>query len=304
MGLSDATETSVEFWRNQALSLESQYEESQKLFEELTQCSKEIERDLEIEIEAKVKEVESLKRRESVLVQELELKTRSEQEQSIRILSLQREVQQIKSQIEKLTAAHRVLEQSNDDYERRDRENLAIISDLGSKYDDAVEKLIMAKEELEEERSESAEKIQRLKDELRDVRSELAAVQSKQVISEMKAQQENGLNESESPTANGVGGTRQSAVYPDFMSPQKGGLRAGRTNSTSSILSKIPSSPVTPVFKRAKIPQPTPSLIQSDAADDEPNDLLSGISFEKTRTQLAQLRVACRLLKEMSQTTS
>merc|ERR1719334_2324241 len=156
------------------MAIESQ--ETKEEFQEIQEGSRELEAELETQLEQsehKVKEYRSLSNR--LQMENDQLKSKLEQchrEYHFQINDLQTELSEIKEIKDELNKYVRELEQQNDDLERAKRSTLASLEDFEGRMNAAIERNAFLESELDEKETLKMA-VQRLKDETRDLRSEL-----------------------------------------------------------------------------------------------------------------------------------
>lgn len=166
----------LKYWRERALDSEREAKEVKEEFQEFQEGSRELEAELETQLEQsehKVKEYRSLSNR--LQMENDQLKSKLEQchrEYHFQISELQNELSEIKSIKDELNKYVRELEQQNDDLERAKRSTLASLEDFEARMNATIERNAFLESELDEKESLKAS-VQRLKDETRDLRSEL-----------------------------------------------------------------------------------------------------------------------------------
>jgi len=167
------------YWREKFEQLAKESQETKEEFEEFQEGSRELEAELEAQLEQsefRIKEYRSLSNR--LQLENDQLKSKLEQchrEYHFQISELQTELNEIRSIKEDLNRYVRELEQQNDDLERAKRSTLASLEDFETKMNAMIERNAFLESELDEKESLKAA-VQRLKDETRDLRSELRVV--------------------------------------------------------------------------------------------------------------------------------
>ena len=164
------------FWRLESTKWEKAAQDAKEELDEFQEGSRELENELEAQLEQAEKKIKELKSQSNILEVETEqMKIKHEQvnKDLIRqINELMTDLTQIKGRNEYLEKNVRQLEQQNDDLEREKRINLASLEDLQGQLNAAVERNAFLESELEEKFCLKMS-FQRLKDEARDLRSEL-----------------------------------------------------------------------------------------------------------------------------------
>lgn len=172
-------EESLKFYKTQYELLEAELAEFQA-------SSKDLETELERDIEQAEKRERQLKEQASNLryeVDEWKEKTKqAKSEANAAQASLEREIKTLRQ--ENLTLRQRVrdIEVANDDYERKQRTTEVSLEDMESKYNQALERAVMLEDEVkmgEQERESLRIETQRLKDEFSDFRIETDIMRKK-----------------------------------------------------------------------------------------------------------------------------
>lgn len=173
----------IEYWKSKAVAFEQQAKDVKEELEEYQEGSKELEAELEAQLdqaEKNSREYKSLANR--LQVENDSLKDKLEQchkEYHYQISELQTELAEIKSIRDHLNKYIRELEQQNDDLERGKRETTASLEDFEARMNSAMERNVFLESELDEKESLKAA-LQRMKDESRDLRAELQILAGKQ----------------------------------------------------------------------------------------------------------------------------
>ena len=170
-------EKEVQFWKQQALAYKQNAEEAREELEEYRISSRELELELETQLEqAEHKQAdilannERLQRELESLKEHMQIQQCSSQQQ---ITKLQDELAQVTAHRNELEAYIRELEQMNDDLERAKRQTVVSLEDFERRLNEAIERNAFLESELEE-KDTLAITVQRLKDETRDLCQELA----------------------------------------------------------------------------------------------------------------------------------
>lgn len=166
----------IQYWKSKAQEWKDAADTSKEELEEFQEGSRELETELEAQleqVESKNKELKSLTNRLQMendhIKDKLELCSR---EYNNQINELETELSSIKNIKDKLAKYVRELEQQNDDLERAKRSTLASLEDFESRMNAAIERNAFLESELDEKEALKSA-VQRLKDETRDLRSEL-----------------------------------------------------------------------------------------------------------------------------------
>lgn len=156
--------------------------ETRAELDEFQQSSKELEEELEAELERTEKAQKDLVVKASKAESERdEWKTKFmslQTQHNTTVASLQRELDQLRQEHQKVKIQLRELELGNDDLERNERAISSSLQDTESKYSRALEEKILLEHELLDKANVEAES-QRLRDELRDANEEIAILKEK-----------------------------------------------------------------------------------------------------------------------------
>lgn len=164
------------YWRERAEEWRQVARDARDELEEFQEGSRELEAELEAQLEqaeVKTKDMKGLSNR--LMMENEQLKDRVEQstrEYHYQINELETELSEIKGIKEKLSRYVRELEQQNDDLERAKRSTLASLEDFEARMNAAIERNAFLESELDEKETLKMA-VQRLKDETKDLRSEL-----------------------------------------------------------------------------------------------------------------------------------
>lgn len=164
------------YWKGKAGEWRRTAETSKDELDEFQEGSKELEHELETQLEQeelKNKDLKSLTNR--LQLENEQLRDKLEQcsrDYHFQINELETELAEIKGIKDKLHRYVRELEQQNDDLERAKRSTLASLEDFEGRMNNAIERNAYLESELDEKDNLKAA-VQRLKDETRDLRSEL-----------------------------------------------------------------------------------------------------------------------------------
>lgn len=174
-------EEEAAFYRELAEKYRLKLQETQLELEEFQASS----RDLEAELEAQLQQYEKSNGELRSLAGKLQQENDSLQERLSRAqYESQRQISELQSQLADVTASRekmcsyiRELEQSNDDLERAKRATVASLEEFEAKLNSAIERNAFLENELDE-KEELGFMVQRLKDEARDLRQELQIQQT------------------------------------------------------------------------------------------------------------------------------
>ncbi|TRY76896.1 hypothetical protein TCAL_09584 [Tigriopus californicus] len=166
----------AEFWKDRARQLQLDVTETKNELEEFHLSSRELEAELEMQLEQaedRLKDSRSLANR--LRMENDQIRDKLEQcqrEYHCQVSDLQSELLEIKTIREQLSKYVRDLEQQNDDLERAKRSTLASLEDFEGRLNAAIERNAFLESELDEKESLKAA-VQRMKDETKDLKSEL-----------------------------------------------------------------------------------------------------------------------------------
>lgn len=164
------------YWRTKAGEWRQAARDARDELEEFQEGSRELEAELEAQLEqaeVKTKDMKGLSNR--LMMENEQLKDKLEQctrEYHYQINELETELSEIKGIKETLSRYVRELEQQNDDLERAKRSTLASLEDFEARMNAAIERNAFLESELDEKETLKMA-VQRLKDETKDLRSEL-----------------------------------------------------------------------------------------------------------------------------------
>ncbi|KAF9920098.1 NADH:ubiquinone oxidoreductase [Linnemannia zychae] len=173
----------LEYYKSHAEAIELELAETKFALDEFQLSSKELEEELEKEIDSTERRYNEIKIRNEAMRQEIEewkeKYHQSVKESNTNINQLTRQLEQLRQQTENFIKKERELEQDNDDLERTGRAAQWSLQELERKYNVALEKQTLLENEVAAKAALS-EEVQRLKDELRDTNVELAVMKSNQ----------------------------------------------------------------------------------------------------------------------------
>ncbi|KAM7542790.1 hypothetical protein Aperf_G00000008325 [Anoplocephala perfoliata] len=166
----------VNYWKDKAEEYKHLWEEEKEEFKEFQYNSKELETELETQLQLLEKSNAELQAR----LERITIETESNNEKhdalvgklNRQVTSLQDEINTLKSEAIQHKQYIRKLEQVNDDLERSNRNALASVEDIGDRLNQVLEKNALLEVELYE-KEELNVHVQRLKDEVRDLNQEL-----------------------------------------------------------------------------------------------------------------------------------
>ncbi|KAL1921704.1 uncharacterized protein VTP21DRAFT_10346 [Calcarisporiella thermophila] len=235
-------EEELAYYKQKAQQLAEALYETQQGLEEFQQSSRDLEEELERELEHRDKRCKDLASRlEGMRLEGEEWKAKyreSKREANLTINQLQREIDTLRQLHEKFKTRTRELELDNDDLERTERAAKCSLQDMETKYNKLMERCVILESEVEI-KHQLGEQVQRLKDELRDTNLELALLKSKQQSSVS----------AEMPTER-----RRSTRLPK-VSTSMNGLSRSMNSAVDS--AESPRSPVPPLTPTQRLPTPS-----------------------------------------------
>jgi hypothetical protein len=171
-----SVEAEVEFWRAKSKEAEVKADEARDELQEFQEGSRELEAELETQLEQsekRVKELRTANNRMQLDGDQLKAKLEEcQREYHCQVAELHDELAGIKGTRDQLNIYVRDLEQQNDDLERAKRCTIASLEDFESRMNKAIERNAFLESELDEKES-LKDAVQRMKDETRDLKSEL-----------------------------------------------------------------------------------------------------------------------------------
>ncbi|KAK0737225.1 NUDE protein [Apiosordaria backusii] len=164
----------------------SQYELLEQELSEFQASSKELEAELEKDLDAADKRERALQKKAESLSYEVEEWKRkykeSKAEANAAQSTLEKEITTLRETNRTLQLRLRDIEVANDDFERQARNTTSSLEDLESKYNVAIERAVLLEEEIkigEQEREQLRVETQRLREELSDLKIEAEILQHK-----------------------------------------------------------------------------------------------------------------------------
>ncbi|KAF9905215.1 NADH:ubiquinone oxidoreductase [Linnemannia zychae] len=173
----------IEYYKNLARKAEDELHETRSMLEDFQLSSRELEEELEKEIDSTERRYNEIRIRNEAMKQEVEdWKEKYHQavkESNANINQLSRQLEILKQQLADFIKTRRELEQENDQLEKTERAATWSMQEITTKYDAAVERMAILENEVSTKASLS-EEVQRLKDELRDANVELEIMKANQ----------------------------------------------------------------------------------------------------------------------------
>ncbi len=252
-GTGASLEESLKYYKAQYEFLESELADFQN-------SSKELEAELEKDIEASEKREQKLRDKATNLQYEVdEWKTKHKQAKSEAASAqnaLQKEITELRDTNRTLQLRLRDIEVANDDFERKQRNTESSLEDIESKYNQTIERGVMLEEEMkmaEQERESLRIEAQRLKDELSDLKIETDIVKDKLYKAERSLMRRSNTLSIEPAAASASPRSELSPTTTDasFDTPP--------AKTSSSGVSDTPTPPSPPVSERSA-PYTKPSL--------------------------------------------
>ncbi|KAL7644723.1 UNVERIFIED_CONTAM: hypothetical protein RMT77_004536 [Armadillidium vulgare] len=209
-------EEELSYWKAKAIEYKTSLDETREELEEFQSSSRELENELEAQLEQQELRCSELRQQINRLAIENQvMKEKIEKEQAqffMELTKLQEELTEIKNNKERLIKYIRELEQANDDLERAKRATVTSLEDFETRLNQAIERNAFLESELDEKEA-LKEMVQRLKDEARDLRQEVSVQQRnknsipdndaaiKQLVTkqQLNEQQQQSLSHSSSP---------------------------------------------------------------------------------------------------------
>ncbi|KAI8450967.1 hypothetical protein BY996DRAFT_4586665, partial [Phakopsora pachyrhizi] len=173
----------LDHYRTLARNLQYDLDDTRLALDEFQQSSKELENELENELQATEKQLKDLKIKEENLIHEMD-QWKNKYHSSLRdhtktMTHMQTELESLRTSNEEYRTRLRDMELDNDELEGKERMVTSSLQDVESKYGKAIERITLLEDELIE-KSRLEEECQRLKDDLRDMTEEIAVLRVQQ----------------------------------------------------------------------------------------------------------------------------
>ncbi|KAJ8661585.1 hypothetical protein O0I10_002853 [Lichtheimia ornata] len=172
----------LEYYRSHAENLEATLQETRAALDEFQVSSRELEEELEKELQTTEKAYKDLKARCEHFKYEADdwksKYTQAKHEQNMSMMQMQREIDILRATEEMFRRKILELELDNDDLERTERAASSSLSDLEVKLNKAIERNVILENEIAA-KDQLTEQVQRFKDELNDVNHELSVLRQK-----------------------------------------------------------------------------------------------------------------------------
>ncbi|KWU43270.1 hypothetical protein RHOSPDRAFT_26419 [Rhodotorula sp. JG-1b] len=174
-------EAAIAHYRSRCSALQAQLAAAEQDILEFTESSKELQAELEGELERMDKAEKGMRRElEDARNEKEEWKgkyTTALKDHTTTITHMQRELETLRATEKELRTRVRDMELDNDDLEKSEREKDSSLQNLETRYNKALERIALLEEELVA-KAQLEEEVQRLKDEVRDVNEELLVTRS------------------------------------------------------------------------------------------------------------------------------
>ncbi|KAI8095068.1 uncharacterized protein B0P05DRAFT_524573 [Gilbertella persicaria] len=171
----------LDYWRSHAENLENTLQDTRAALDEFQVSSRELEEELEKELQTTEKAYNDLKSRCEHFKRDAEdwkaKYTESKHEQNITMVQMQREIDILRATEESFRKKVLELELDNDDLERTERAATSSLTDLEMKLNKAIERNVILENEIQA-KDNLTEQTQRLKDELNEAHQELSVLRS------------------------------------------------------------------------------------------------------------------------------
>ncbi|KAI9278045.1 hypothetical protein BY458DRAFT_503629 [Sporodiniella umbellata] len=233
----DSTQQELEYWRSHAESLEETLQETRAALDEFQVSSRELEEELEKELQTTEKAYNDLKSRCETYKRDSEdwksKFTESKHEQNIAAVQMQREIDILRATEDSFRKKVLELELDNDDLERTERAATSSLTDLELKLNRAIERGAILENEIQA-KDNLTEQAQRLRDELNETHQELSVSRAQETKQrEFITELENKIEGLEKKSRHQQAMNNRSST-PDFDPYNIRQSRVPRTSSASS----------------------------------------------------------------------
>ncbi|KAK4135265.1 hypothetical protein BT67DRAFT_440942 [Trichocladium antarcticum] len=251
----------------------AQYELLTQELSEFQSASKELEAELEKDLDAAEKRERGLRQKVEGLSYEVEEWKRkckeSKSESNTAQSTLEKEITTLRNTNRTLQLKLRDIEVANDDFERQARHTTSSLEDLESKYNVAIERAVLMEEEIkigEKEREQLRVEAQRFKEELSDLKIEAEILQDKLKRQGSRHHLSNILTDISIPgSPSYINSPRSTASSPIITTPPD--TKSQSTAETTSEIQDPPSPPMSdisvPLPKMAMAGFRTPSGLKA-----------------------------------------
>ncbi|KAI9616694.1 hypothetical protein KEM48_005111 [Puccinia striiformis f. sp. tritici PST-130] len=169
----------LDYFRSLARSLQLDLDDTKSALDEFQLSSKELETELEAELQATEKQLKELRGKEEHLLHEIDqwkIKYHTSLKDHTKTMThMQTELETCRKSNEEYRTRLRDMELDNDELEGKERMVTSSLQDVENKYGKAIERITLLEDELIE-KSKLEEEHQRLKDDLRDTLEELSVL--------------------------------------------------------------------------------------------------------------------------------
>ncbi|KAI9358146.1 hypothetical protein BD770DRAFT_364484 [Pilaira anomala] len=177
----NSSQEELEYWRAHAEDLENTLQDTRAALDEFQVSSRELEEELEKELQTTEKAYNDLKSRCEHFKRDAEnwksKYTESKHEQNITMVQMQREIDILRATEDTFRKQVLELELDNDDLERTERAATSSLTDLEMKLNRAIERNVILENEIST-KDNLTEQAQRLRDELNEVNQELSVLRN------------------------------------------------------------------------------------------------------------------------------
>ncbi|KAL7309640.1 NADH:ubiquinone oxidoreductase [Mucor circinelloides] len=177
----NSAQEELDYYRAHAEDLELTLQDTRAALDEFQVSSRELEEELEKELQTTEKAYNDLKSRCEHFKREADdwksKYTESKHEQNIAMVQMQREIDILRATEDSFRKKVLELELDNDDLERTERAATSSLTDLEMKLNKAIERNVILENEIQT-KDNLTEQTQRLKDELNEVNQELSVLRS------------------------------------------------------------------------------------------------------------------------------
>eukprot|EP01090_Pellita_catalonica_P020006 TRINITY_DN6967_c0_g1_i1.p1 TRINITY_DN6967_c0_g1~~TRINITY_DN6967_c0_g1_i1.p1 ORF type:complete len:267 (+),score=57.58 TRINITY_DN6967_c0_g1_i1:81-881(+) len=215
----ESIEEECKFWKKLATERKEDLED----LEEDYKMFKETSTSVESELEGKLKKTQSNFRQfKQTALDKFEQHKRQTQDLNTACEQLRARIVTLETHEAQLLEKKRILEQENDDLQRRERESIASQRDLAEKFEKSIEEDALLQSKLEELRVGNSELIARLRQTISEQKAEIAAQQLEHTKNKSPTDPDSMANGTSpklhNPLSNGV--SKQTANHvPQFKSP-------------------------------------------------------------------------------------
>ncbi|TKA52426.1 hypothetical protein B0A53_05133 [Rhodotorula sp. CCFEE 5036] len=283
-------EAAIAHYRSRCSALQAQLAAAEQDILEFTESSKELQAELEGELERMDKAEKGMRRElDDARNEKEEWKgkyTTALKDHTTTITHMQRELETLRATEKELRTRVRDMELDNDDLEKSEREKDSSLQSLETRYNKALERIALLEEELVA-KAQLEEEVQRLKDEVRDVNEELLVTRSQAEAAE-KAATAAAAAAATAPTL----ATRTTSPLPAKAPPLPPPIESADANSTLQRRTPSPeSSPPSPSSSSQQPlidPTPLPARIRRTSLIPSPPTSISPSKVSRPVTMRAE----------------